>query len=162
MSNGGNIHMTDNIARIPLHYAAAQGHYQCVFTLVGIGSRTNAIDLEGCTPLHLAAGYDLEGKCVEYLLQHKADQFVKDRRGFTAIHYAIAGGNMNAVNYLLNYYSIGGCPSGSSVTIFEHTNEMPDVTPLHLAVSFPEIFFEKNRNFFDNFSIYSHIYFINT
>lgn len=126
VSNGANFLIRDNIGRIPLHYAASQGHYQCVFTLVGLGSPTNAADLEGCTALHLSSGYDTEARCVEYLLQHKADPFVKDGRKFAPVHYAIAGGNINGVSKILG--AIGN-------TALQQA-DMPDVTPLHLAVSY--------------------------
>lgn len=125
VSSGADFQMKDNIGRLPLHYAASQGHYQCVFTLVGIGSLTNCIDLEGCTPLHLASGYDVEGKCIEYLLEHKSDPFVKDRKGFTPLHYAMAGGNIVGIGRLLEAID--------NSTIFQQP-DMPDVTPLHLAV----------------------------
>lgn len=48
---------------------------------MGIGSPVNSPDIEGCTPLHLAAAYDHEGKCIEYLLNHRADSKMRDRRG---------------------------------------------------------------------------------
>lgn len=62
VSNGANFNLMDGIGRIPLHYAASQGHYPCVFTLVGLGSSVNMCDLEGCSALHLAAAYDLKGE----------------------------------------------------------------------------------------------------
>ncbi|KAL3282867.1 hypothetical protein HHI36_006026 [Cryptolaemus montrouzieri] len=120
VSNGAKFLEKDNIGRLPLHYSASQGHYQCVFTLVGIGSPTNDEDAQGCAPLHLAAGYDKEGKCVEYLLEHSADPFKRDKRGFTPLHYAAAGNNTNAVD-ILQYANIY---KGDSPT---------QVTPLHLA-----------------------------
>jgi ankyrin repeat protein len=130
VSNGADFQIKDNIGRLPLHYAASQGHYQCIFTLVGIGSPTNSVDMEGCTPLHLACGYDTEGKCIEYLIQHKADPFVKDRRGFTPLHYAMAGGNIAGVSRLLGVIE--------NSTIFQQA-DMPDVTPLHLAAKLGNI-----------------------
>lgn len=65
-------------------------------------------------------------RCVEYLLQHKADPRLRDNRGYTAIHYAVAGGNQTGLEFLLaavgSYFNLSG-------------DDMPKMTPLHLAVS---------------------------
>lgn len=45
-------------ARTPLHYAAANGSYQCTVTLVTAGASVNEADCKGCTPLHYAAASD--------------------------------------------------------------------------------------------------------
>jgi serine/threonine-protein phosphatase 6 regulatory ankyrin repeat subunit A len=59
-------------------------------------------------------------------LEHKADPRVQDRKGYTAIHYAVAGGNQTGLEFLWAavglYFSLSG-------------DDMPKVTPLHLAVS---------------------------
>lgn len=63
---------------------------------------------------------------MEYLLQHKADARLRDGKGYTAIHYAVAGGNQTGLKFLLasvgSYFSLSG-------------DDMPKMTPLHLAVS---------------------------
>jgi hypothetical protein len=63
---------------------------------------------------------------VEYLLQHKADPRLRDVKGYTAIHYAVAGGNKTGLEFLLaavgSYFNLSG-------------DDMPKMTPLHLAVS---------------------------
>nr|CAI5817113.1 unnamed protein product [Callosobruchus analis] len=113
-------------------YAAAYGHYQCAFTLVGIGSPVNVPDANGCHPLHLAAAYDHEGKVVEYLLEHKADATAEESRGFSPLHYAIAGGNVNGVTLLISHYQKN--LENSVVKKIVNKRSM-DVTPLQLAVS---------------------------
>lgn len=60
LSNGANFRLVDNDNRLALHHAASQGHYPCIFTLVGFGSDTNAQDINGATPLHLAAAASYE------------------------------------------------------------------------------------------------------
>lgn len=50
------------VSRTPLHYAAANCNYQCLFALVGSGASVNDLDERGCTPLHYAAASDTDGK----------------------------------------------------------------------------------------------------
>nr|CAI5819029.1 unnamed protein product [Callosobruchus analis] len=130
VSNGAAFKCVDDLQRLPLHYAAAYGHYQCAFTLVGIGSPVNVPDANGCHPLHLAAAYDHEGKVVEYLLEHKADATAEESRGFSPLHYAIAGGNVNGVTLLISHYQKN--LENSVVKKIVNKRSM-DVTPLQLA-----------------------------
>lgn len=46
------------LPRTPLHYAAANGSYQCAVTLVTAGAGVNEADCKGCAPLHYAAASD--------------------------------------------------------------------------------------------------------
>nr|CAI5819030.1 unnamed protein product [Callosobruchus analis] len=131
VSNGAAFKCVDDLQRLPLHYAAAYGHYQCAFTLVGIGSPVNVPDANGCHPLHLAAAYDHEGKVVEYLLEHKADATAEESRGFSPLHYAIAGGNVNGVTLLISHYQKN--LENSVVKKIVNKRSM-DVTPLQLAI----------------------------
>ncbi|XP_018318975.1 uncharacterized protein LOC108732588 isoform X2 [Agrilus planipennis] len=124
VSNGAKFQLVDKKGRTPLHYAAVQGRYPCVFTLVGLGSSVNLKDEEGCSALHFAAVYNQEEKCVKYLIEHKADPKMKDNNGFTPIHYAVAGNNYKAVEYLLS--AVGS-------NFIMHGADMPLTTPLHLA-----------------------------
>uniref|UniRef100_A0A667ZST4 Ankyrin repeat domain 28 n=1 Tax=Myripristis murdjan TaxID=586833 RepID=A0A667ZST4_9TELE len=95
----------------PLHYAAANCNYQCLFALVGSGASVNDLDERGCTPLHYAAASDTDGKrkvvfgvlsawhtssplvCLEYLLRNDANPGIRDNQGYNAVHYASAYGH---------------------------------------------------------------------
>ena len=55
------------LPRTPLHYAAANCNYQCLFALVGSGASVNDLDERGCTPLHYAAAADTDGTSVMLL-----------------------------------------------------------------------------------------------
>lgn len=65
-------------------------------------------------------------RCVQYLLQHKADPTAKDARGYTAVHYAVKGQNSEGLVCLL-------AAIGSKHSL--HGPNLPTITPLHLAVS---------------------------
>lgn len=57
--------------RTPLHYAAANGRYQCTVTLVSAGAEVNEPDQTGCTPLHYSAAsqaFSRLGKLVSLVL----------------------------------------------------------------------------------------------
>ena len=57
---------------------------------------------------------------------------MRDKRGFTAIHYAVAGGNQPALEALLE-----ACPPGNLIisgSTGKSEPPLPALTPLHLAV----------------------------
>lgn len=63
-------------------------------------------------------------RCVDYLIQHKADPTVKDNNGYTAVHYAVAGRNFQALSSLLSAV-------GTKFPLYG--SDMPPTTPLHLS-----------------------------
>ena len=109
--------------RLPLHYAAAKCHYGSLYSLVSSGANVDHRDSEGVTCLHLVCALDMEGRCIEYLLGHKATPALADVRGYNALHYAAAAGNSAAVQHLLEF---GGGDLFSKAGV-------EGVTPVHLA-----------------------------
>ena len=71
----------------------------------------------------LACALDMEGRCIEYLLGHKATPSLADSKGFNALHYAAAAGNSAAVQQLLVF---------TECDLFTRAGDQ-GVTPLHLA-----------------------------
>lgn len=57
----------NTFCRTPLHYAAANGSYQCAVTLVTAGAGVNEADCKGCSPLHYAAASDTYRRSGSYL-----------------------------------------------------------------------------------------------
>lgn len=55
--------------RTPLHYAAANGRYQCTVALVSAGAEVNEPDQIGCTPLHYAAASQAFSRFADMPLQ---------------------------------------------------------------------------------------------
>ncbi|XP_039581699.1 serine/threonine-protein phosphatase 6 regulatory ankyrin repeat subunit C-like, partial [Passer montanus] len=140
MTNGADT------ARTPLHYAAANGSYQCTVTLVTAGAAVNEADGKGCTALHYAAASDTYRRaeahsgpseeeplkesrlkeaffCLEFLLDNGADPSLRDKQGYTAVHYAAAYGNRQNLELLLEM----------SFNCLEDVESTVPVSPLHLA-----------------------------
>ncbi|NWW46278.1 ANR52 phosphatase, partial [Pedionomus torquatus] len=149
LSSGADLRRRDKFGRTPLHYAAANGSYQCTVTLVTSGASINEADCKGCTPLHYAAASDTYRRaethsgnshdtdeeplkesrlkeaffCLEFLLDNGADPSLRDKQGYTAVHYAAAYGNRQNLELLLEM----------SFNCLEDVESTIPVSPLHLA-----------------------------
>uniref|UniRef100_A0A7N4V078 Ankyrin repeat domain 52 n=1 Tax=Sarcophilus harrisii TaxID=9305 RepID=A0A7N4V078_SARHA len=150
LSSGADLRRRDKFGRTPLHYAAANGSYQCAVTLVTAGAGINEADCKGCSPLHYAAASDTYRRaephaasshdpeedeplkasrrkeaffCLEFLLDNGADPSLRDRQGYTAVHYAAAYGNRQNLELLLEM----------SFNCLEDVENTIPVSPLHLA-----------------------------
>ena len=111
--------------RLPLHYAAAKCHYGSLYSLISSGADVDRQDNEGTTCLHLVCALDMEGRCIDYLLGHKATAALADTKGYNALHYAAAAGNSTAVQHLLEF---GGSELFTAAGLGDQ-----GVTPVHLA-----------------------------
>uniref|UniRef100_A0A3Q3LVJ4 Serine/threonine-protein phosphatase 6 regulatory ankyrin repeat subunit A-like n=1 Tax=Mastacembelus armatus TaxID=205130 RepID=A0A3Q3LVJ4_9TELE len=118
LSSAFDIDTPDDFGRTCLHAAA------CVFALVGSGSSVNELDQKGCSPLHYAAATDTDGRCVEYLLRNDADPGVRDKQGYSAVHYASAYGRTLCLELV--------CTTSGTDILSDSESQAP-VSPLHLA-----------------------------
>ncbi|KAJ8960744.1 hypothetical protein NQ318_020037 [Aromia moschata] len=91
---GSDVDARDSAGYTALHYAARNGHLDTCRFLVDRGADVDAVTRAGkATALSRAA---LAGKheVVEYLLSKKADPFVADVDGRTALHRAAENGHL--------------------------------------------------------------------
>lgn len=98
---GADANAQDNTGRTPLHAAVAAdalGVFQIL--LRNRATNLNARMHEGTTPLILAARLAIEGM-VQDLISAEADINAADNSGKTALHWAAAVNNVEAVNILL-------------------------------------------------------------
>lgn len=95
--------------------AVSAGDLQKLTLLQQYGGDINYCDVQGRTPLHIAAA---EGKLemVRYLLNHGAHLFAEDNRKLTPLDYAILNKQLTTVHILRNY---GANLDKSSVVIGE-------------------------------------------
>ena len=100
---GSDANAQDNTGRSPLHAAVAsdaQGVFQIL--LRNRATNLNSRMHDGTTPLVLAARLAIEGM-VEDLINAEADINAADDQGKTALHWAAAVNNTDAVNILLSH-----------------------------------------------------------
>uniref|UniRef100_A0A673CJY6 Ankyrin repeat domain 52a n=1 Tax=Sphaeramia orbicularis TaxID=375764 RepID=A0A673CJY6_9TELE len=122
-ASGGATRAADIKTWTPLHYAAANGRYQCTVTLVSAGAEVNEPDQTGCTPLHYSAASQAFSSCLEHLLDNGADPSMVNSKGYSAVHYAAYHGNKQNLELLLemSFNALGDIESSIPVS------------PLHLA-----------------------------
>lgn len=82
-----NSHSKNDYGPLPIHWACAKGHVMAVEYFLDKGVHIDATDLNGCSPLIIAAQYG-ESLCISYLLQKGANKFHVDINGDSALHWA--------------------------------------------------------------------------
>jgi len=114
ISKGAKIDCKDIDGQTALHDSAKRNRVESVKLLVKNGADINAIDNEGNTPLHIAAGgYFLRLdplEAVQYLIENGADinKLNNDRQ--TALDLAIIRGNAKVINFLQKSGAICNVP----------------------------------------------------
>ncbi|NGX31623.1 MAG: Phosphocholine transferase AnkX [Chlamydiae bacterium] len=114
--------------RTPLHHLALSGHFELIELLEQkyrkntLIKMLNSKDIDGRTPLHLAAIYHRED-ALSKLLNLGAKSDIQDFEGKTPLHYAIIYQNEKIASHLIN----------ASKSIL-HQPDLQGKTPLHYAV----------------------------
>ena len=82
-----NEHSDNDYGPRPIHWACVHGHAVTVDLFLEQGVPIDVTDLNGCSPLVIAAQYG-QSLCVSYLLQKGANKFHVDINGDSALHWA--------------------------------------------------------------------------
>jgi ankyrin repeat protein len=121
-----NVNLIGKSGMSAIHLAADLGHSRCLEILLDAPSADPNLRVSRgklSTALHLAAE---EGspECVKLLLAKKADANLRDYRGFTPLHKACRGANLECVELLIG---VGGAEVNAE--------DNDQRTPLHTAIS---------------------------
>ena len=119
---GAKVDQRDSDNATPLLSAAMQGHSEIVKILLKRNAKVDLYDNEDNTPLLVAAGKDVD--TVELLLEHGAKVNSTNKYGWTALHAAIEGSQVEITKILI---------SRKLDTKSEYGREKQ--TPLHTAAS---------------------------
>lgn len=82
-----NEHSDNDYGPRPIHWACVHGNVVTVDLFVEKGIHIDTSDLNGCSPLLIAAQYG-QSLVLSYLLQKGANKFHVDINGDTALHWA--------------------------------------------------------------------------
>lgn len=83
-----------------LHYAANNGHIDCLMHLVEQGGNVRATDNFGNTALHFAA-WSGHLPCLIYLAGHNGNINAKNSDGVTVLHAAVDTGRLECIRFLI-------------------------------------------------------------
>ncbi|CAE8628927.1 unnamed protein product, partial [Polarella glacialis] len=117
-------HQNSSTALCPLHIAILCGSYAIVELLLDGGANVNVRTLHDVTPLHLAATTSKE-LCM-LLVSYAADLSQRDVMGTTAVHYAAAFKQHEALEMLLG-------SAGGQAQRLAGEGDQKRVTPLHIS-----------------------------
>ncbi|XP_062512437.1 serine/threonine-protein phosphatase 6 regulatory ankyrin repeat subunit B-like [Corticium candelabrum] len=98
-----SVNVADRLGNCALHIAARNGDIQTVQLLVDCGADVNALNEDGQTPLHTAAGGEKD--CPELcsiLLEHNAKIDAVDKDGNQPLHLAVRKGHTRTSRLLLS------------------------------------------------------------
>ncbi|KAL1846327.1 hypothetical protein Daus18300_014290 [Diaporthe australafricana] len=104
VSHGSNVNFKDRIGRTPLLWAATNGHYDLVRTLLETGADVFAANNRGRTALHLAVDSTdttHTGEIMKLLLHYQANVHAVSDGGWTPLHNAAQKGLTSVVERLL-------------------------------------------------------------
>lgn len=85
----------------PIHYAVRYGHIKRLNWLIHRGAHIDRRSISGLTPLMIACDRGAFEYIYTLLVKNGADFDESDRKGRTVLHYAAAGGNVNALRFLI-------------------------------------------------------------
>jgi len=119
----------------PLHLAVSGGNHRLAKILLDHGAAANCQDMDGNTPLHLAANFS---EILLLLLEDgDANPNIPNNDGFCSLHYAVSKLNVAAVQHLVR--------NMADVNLAEYTEWQ---TPLHIVAGSSESVAEPNKQTF--------------
>ncbi|CAL8067963.1 unnamed protein product [Calicophoron daubneyi] len=94
-----NLNVRDSYNRTPLHFAASEGHYEVVKSLVEGQAAVDEPDTFGITPL-LWSVYNNHKNVAVYLMEHGAKYTKTSKQGHTIVHFIAHSGAAGILKHL--------------------------------------------------------------
>jgi len=119
LNNGADPNVVDKTYSSPLYLVCERGETKIAKLLLSHGANPN-MEATDKYPIHAACSgqhYDL----LKLLLEHKTDVAVRDKRGKTALHYAVGSGYHHSANACLQLLLDGG----ADVNVMSKDGETP-------------------------------------
>lgn len=130
---------------LPLHLACKYAAVDCVELLLSAGYNTQAMDLNGRTPLHYCCksnSYISSVCCMLLLEANKKLLRIRDLKGNTALHQAIVENNLTISKLLLEYGAPTGLTNNAGMTprdLAVHANNPTLVSLFNQKASSPQL-----------------------
>jgi len=107
-----------NFMKTPLMYATELDSVNAVVKLVSRGAKTEAVDVTGCTSLHVATIYGNESSC-RALLKHGSKVDPQNKYAETPLMYAARDGRVEIVKLLLHLGADSKIKNGNGKTALQ-------------------------------------------
>lgn len=101
IEHGCDIECTDCLGRRPIHYAALNGDKDCMALLLHAGAKTNILDQDGLSPLHIIVICNGDKDCIELLLKFDAYINIVMSDGKSPLTCAVISENYEAARHLI-------------------------------------------------------------
>ena len=143
LAQGAKMQAEDGFNMTALHWAAFNGHPDCLEVLLRAGAQIEVRDCVGLTSLHRAARGGHQ-KCIKLLLEKGAQIETRTKKNWTPLHEAAFHGRIECLKIVL-LGSVGLLLNGMSCTVIASPQEKVEISIRRLKVALLSLRYEDSR-----------------